>query len=151
MTVLEASINLYQWFLENDSLSDTSKDFISLMEITETPDEDKAAYHCALKELEEQKMVSLYEDKEGQKTWILQRNLQQCDQEIKINYLTSMQIAHVVNSFCDVMENEQNKCDPANITEEDLKSMIFINQTLAGNGGDKGGSNSVSDILLPPI
>ena len=152
MTVLEASMNLYQWFLEHDSFSDTGKDFISLMEISDTPDEDKAAYYCALRQLEEQQMVSFYKGNKNQKMWILQRNLQQCDQEIKINYLTAMQMGHVINSFCEVMKNEQNKCNPSQITEEDIRSLVFINQTLASTDEDKGGNDgSFPDFMMPPI
>jgi hypothetical protein len=147
MTVMDASIKLYEWFLEHDSFSDTGKDFVSLMEISDTPDEDKAAYYCALKELEEQKMVSFHE-KEEQRIWVLQRDLQQCDQEVKVNYLTAMQVAHVVNTFCEVMNNKQNKCNPAQISEEDIRSLIFINQTLSGENGDEDKS---IDQLLPPI
>jgi len=150
MTVLEASMNLYQWFLEHDTFSDTGKDFISLMEISDTPDEDKAAYYCALRQLEEQQMISFYKDASNQKMWILQRDLQQCDQELKINYLTAMQMAHVINSFCDVMKNEQNKCNPAQITEEDLRSLVFINQTLAGDENKENNDGDVLGGLLPP-
>ena len=148
MTVLEASIRLYEWFLENDSFSDSGKDFIKLMEISDTPDEDKAAYYCALNELVDQKMVALYERNEHQKIWVLQRDLQQCDQEVKINYLTAMQLSAVINTFCDIMNNKQNKCNPAQITEEDLRSLIFINQTLAEEAQDPPDS---IEGLLPPI
>ena len=151
MTVLEASINLYQWFLEHDSFSDTGKDFISLMEISDTPDEDKAAYYCALRQLEEQQMVSFYRGNKDQKMWILQRDLQQCDQDLKINYLTAMQMSHVINSFCEVMKNEQNKCNPAQITEEDIRSLVFINQTMAaGADEDKESGGDLGQFLLPP-
>ena len=150
MTVLEASINLYQWFLEHDTFSDTGKDFITLMEISDTPDEDKAAYYCALRQLEEQQMVSFYRGKKDQKMWILQRDLQQCDQEIKINHLTAMQMSAVINSFCEVMKNEQNKCNPAQVTEEDIRSLVFINQTLSSTDEDNEGGGDLGQFLLPP-
>jgi hypothetical protein len=95
-------------------------------------------------------MVSFYKINNDQKIWVLQRDLQQCDQEVKINYLTAMQVAHVINSFCAVMKNDQNKCNPAQITEEDLRSLVFINQTLAGDEDKE--DNSYGDFggLLPP-
>ena len=95
-------------------------------------------------------MISFYKDTSNQKMWILQRDLQQCDQELKINYLTAMQMAHVINSFCDVMKNEQNKCNPAQITEEDLRSLVFINQTLAGDENKENNAGDVLGGLLPP-
>jgi hypothetical protein len=149
MTVLEASIKLYEWFLVNDSFSDTGKDFIKLMEISDTPDEDKAAYYCALKELLDQKMISLHDGGEDQRVWVLQRDLSQCDQEIKINYLTAMQLSHVVNTFCEVMDNKQNKCNPSQISEEDIRSLIFINQTLSEDSSE--GTSEPMGGLLPPI
>ena len=52
MTVIDATNNLFEWFSENDSF-ELDKDFIKIISVTDTPEEDKTAFLCALDNFEQ--------------------------------------------------------------------------------------------------
>lgn len=123
MTVFDASLKLYEWFSGNDAF--TEKDLIKVMPITETPEKDRAAFFLALKNFEQNEMISLHQSGED-KTWVLKRCFAASDQSIVISYITAIQVSHVINSFCDMSKNETDRCDPTKITEDDVRNLVAI-------------------------
>jgi hypothetical protein len=125
MTVWDASLKLYEWFCEKDAYIED--DFMKMIIVSETPERDKAAIQCALREMEKNEMICHHD-----KWWILKRDLKQVDQDVKLSYLTALNVSYVVNSFCDVTGNEKNKCTPDSISEENIRGLCYIAQTMAG-------------------
>ena len=100
MTILEATSALYGWFSENDSFN-MKNDFIKLVSITETPDEDKAAIGCGLKRWEDMKMVQRNND-----YWVLDRDLSSLDQTVTINADIAMVISSFTSKYAEIIKDK---------------------------------------------
>ena len=132
MTVFEASIKLYGWLSENDLFS-MSSHYHKIME-AKSPDRDKsseAALVCALGSFEDMGIVSKAKVKD-QDVWVLKRNFLTVDQDVKLSADTCLSIAELVNGFCDVIDNESDKCNPAEVSELNIKSLIVLCTYLIG-------------------
>jgi|10_taG_2_1085330.scaffolds.fasta_scaffold00617_12 hypothetical protein len=128
MTVVEASAHLYQWFSENDSFS-MKGDFIKVINITETPNRDRAAFECALKKYEESGMVSVG-SVDDEQFWILRKAFVAYDQSVTISPHLALTIAEIINKFCELVQNEVDYCDPTEIKESDINNLIYIANIL---------------------
>tara|TARA_R100000808_G_C2148015_1_gene156065 strand:- start:770 stop:1201 length:432 start_codon:yes stop_codon:yes gene_type:complete len=135
MTTLEASGQLYTWFSENDSFS-LEKDFMKVIPITEEPERDRAAFLCALKDFEEGDMIKEAEIGD-EKYWILKRSFLTYPQNITVTPETALLMSTVINKFCEIIQNDKDKCDPANVSEEDIKNLLYICNYLT-NDPEKG-------------
>tara|TARA_Y100000310_G_C20525116_1_gene735600 strand:- start:383 stop:814 length:432 start_codon:yes stop_codon:yes gene_type:complete len=124
MTILEASGILYQWFSENDSFS-MKDDFIKLIPITETPNRDKASVLAALSDLEEALLLKscVYEEN---RYWTLKKSFSSFEQSVSISPEVALTISIMVNKFCELMDNESEQCDPVNLQERDIKSLLYL-------------------------
>ena len=126
MTVLDATILLYGWFEENTSFK-LESDFKKINPISESPEEDKAAIECGLREMLECKFIDHHND-----YWILNRPIHSIEQSVTLSAPTALQIANVINTFCTVSNIKQNECNPSQISEKDLNNLLFICHTLSG-------------------
>tara|TARA_Y100001963_G_scaffold129009_1_gene183854 strand:+ start:1015 stop:1425 length:411 start_codon:yes stop_codon:yes gene_type:complete len=124
MTVFEASIKLYGWFSDHDTFCMAS-DHKELTKGEKRQDNIEASLQCALKDLERLELISKAECK-GEDVWVLKRNYLTVEQEVKLTADTCLAISEMINTFCDVIKDEQDKCNPAEIEEKDIKSLIFI-------------------------
>ena len=130
MTILEASGHLYKWFSENDSFS-IEKDFMKIITITEEPNRDKVAFECALRGLEDLKMIKgEVSPDDGLKYWILNKSFLAYDQNVSICPELALTISDIINKFCETTDNTKDLCDPSSIEEKDLKNLIYIANIL---------------------
>jgi hypothetical protein len=60
MTVVDATNMLFDWFSEHDSF-ELEKDFMKIIAVTETPEEDRSAFLCALDGFEQNAFVKSVE------------------------------------------------------------------------------------------
>jgi len=124
MTILEAYQNLNEYFNENTVLN-LRRDFKKIILVSEREADDKAAILCALEEMQKAGIIkpSVIEN---ETYWVLFKPLEAFSQEVEINYLIAAGISSVINKVCETLRNDSDKCDPKNITEKDLKNLIFI-------------------------
>jgi hypothetical protein len=141
MTVLEASNELYSWFSENDTFC-LDKDFIKVIAITETPEEDKAAFLCALKDFEKSKLI-LSSEINSTEYWILNKKFYSYAQNVQINPELALALAGIINKFCEVIGDSTDLCDPANVEEKDIKNLIYITNVLVS---EKKGVDSEQEL-----
>lgn len=144
MTILDASLKLYGWFEQHDTVV-VETDFKKIVLISENETEDKAIFIAALKDLERQQMI-VAEESDGIQYWILKQPFRSYEQDVKIGAPVSQAIAEEINLFCEKIQDDTDKCDITSITEKDIMNLIYINQhykALAGQndltGGDVGG------------
>tara|TARA_Y100000310_G_C20687347_1_gene819948 strand:+ start:1523 stop:1948 length:426 start_codon:yes stop_codon:yes gene_type:complete len=128
MTVFEASIKLYEWFGENDSFH-LSKDLPALTGKQIKNKEVAAAVLCGLGKL---KTMGVIDETavSNDAVWVLEKNFHTLDQDVKLSLETCQSITHIVTAFCELIGNEAEKPDPASITEQDIKNLIFVCTTL---------------------
>ena len=124
MTVFEASIKLYGWFADHDTFCMAS-DHKEITEKELTHHHTEAAFNCALKELERMEIISKA-DLKGEEVWVLKRNFLTVEQEVKLTADTCLSISEVINTFCDIIEDQKDKCNPTEINEKDIKNLLFI-------------------------
>lgn len=128
MTISEATLKLYEWFLKNDSFCET--DFISVISISETPEADRAAVLGALKELENSTILKKISfSPKGSKEvdyWILTKKLALLSQSVELSAKTAFYISEIINKYCDTFNIESERCDPSSISEKDIQNVIKI-------------------------
>jgi hypothetical protein len=124
VTVFDAEIELYKWFNENHAF-EIGRDFHKLVMITDDLEDDKAAVLAALKEFQENGLISCqaWEDRDY---WVLKKIFDALPQTVTINSYTSASIANVVNGFCGILGDDVEKCDPKSITEKDLLNLVTV-------------------------
>ena len=133
MTTLEASGYLYEWFSINDSFC-MEDNFMKVITITETPNEDKVAFLCALKSFEESGMIdSEFDPDKHRKYWILKKSFLSYTQNVDISPDTALKMSQLINVFCEKMQMDTDKCDPSSIQENDIKNIMFICEILTQN------------------
>lgn len=123
MTISDASIKLYQWFFENDSFCEAN--FIRLLSISESPESERASVLAALEEFEKNGVVKRVNFKEND-YWILTKKFSAYEQNLSISPKTAFIIAEIINSYCDLIKNESEKCNPSSISEKDIKNLLII-------------------------
>jgi len=136
MTVLEGSNELYKWFSENDSFC-LEKDFIKIISITETPERDRATMLCALENFEKSELVSSSQI-DDKRYWVIEKPFHSYAQSVSISPELALTLAGIINNFCEIVDNETDYCDTANIEEKDIKNLIYIaNIMLAEKNTEK--------------
>lgn len=124
MNVIDAYEQLYEFFNENQVFY-LDEDRKKVCPITIAQEKDDAAILAALREMEKAGLVRRSEVG-GKEYWILFKSLSGYPQTIETSAIVCAGIASVINSLCDNLENESEKADPTNITEKDLKNLIYI-------------------------
>jgi len=135
MNVLAASQILFDWFSKNDSFC-FNRDFTKICTKSKNKDEEEGAIMLALRELQGGGIVKLYlsggetsKNKEGM--WVLRKPFEAYDQEISINGSTAMNIAQVINNFCEAVGDKTQDYDPKNISQKDICNLLQITSVLA--------------------
>ena len=116
-------------------------DFIEIVKISDC-DSDKAAVALALKEMTENavfKSVNI-----GQKEYhILTRDLQSITQSIELSAPVALEVSSVIASFCEVIQDHKDECDPLNLTEKDIFNLTVICRFyLDAQASDQGGAKN---------
>jgi hypothetical protein len=124
MNVIEAYQNLSEFFNENQIFL-LEEDRKKVCPITIDQNRDDASILAALREMEKAGLIRKSEAG-GKEYWVLFKSLASYPQTIEISALVCAGIASVINQLCDSLENESEKTDPTNITEKDIKNLIYI-------------------------
>lgn len=125
---------MYSWFSKNDSFIE--KDFIKVLKITESPDEDKAAILASLNQFEKNSWINKIV-LNNKSYWILNRPFSSFEQTVSMEARTALIIAETINNFCDSLGIEKEKCDPTSLTEKDLRNLVGICLNLADKKDEK--------------
>ncbi len=132
MTILDASLKLYDWFQENESVI-LERDFKKIILISENEEEDYACFQAALKDLETQGMI-VKENYKDTEYWILKQPFSSFEQNVTINPHLAKTIAQEINTFCDKIQDDTDRCNVGNITEKDIGNIVFMYQHLKNLG-----------------
>jgi hypothetical protein len=62
----------------------------------------------------------------GEDYWVLVKPLESFSQTIEVSGLVAAGIASVINDMCQALGSDSEKCDVLNISEKDLKNLIYI-------------------------
>ena len=124
MTILEAANKIIEHFNKKESFC-MEEDYRDLMQISETPDEDKIAFILALEDLEKNDFVKSHNHNK-KRIYILKKPLNSFDQNITIGGFTCNMIGKVINDFCDKIKDKRDYCDTRNINEKDIRNLIFL-------------------------
>tara|TARA_Y100001963_G_C6748228_1_gene432703 strand:- start:158 stop:589 length:432 start_codon:yes stop_codon:yes gene_type:complete len=128
MDVLQSSLKLYEWFDSNDSFC-LEEDFIKLILVSDNPERDKASVLCALNNLEKYEIIQSKDvafKKEIKKVWTIERPLESIPQKIEVDFSLALTIAKVINEAAVKFRVKESVCDPANITNQNLKDLIIL-------------------------
>jgi hypothetical protein len=124
MTIVEAANKLLEHFIKKDSFC-METDYIDLMQLSENPEENKITFILALEDLEKNDIIKGYI--QGKKRiYILKKPLNSFEQNINVGGFTCNMIAKVINDFCDKIKDKRDYCDSRNITEKDIRNLMFI-------------------------
>jgi len=124
MTVFDAEIELYKWFSEHHSF-EINRDFPKIVLVSDTPEDDRAAFLSALKDYESSSLVSVsvWDDK---KYWILKRPFESIPQNVSVGSGVAMGMSNIINNFCEMTGDDADRCDPKDITEKDITNLLAI-------------------------
>jgi len=133
MTVVDGTNRLFEWFSEHDSF-ELERDFLEIMSVVDYPDEDKSAFIGALASFEEGGFVKMVEYKEV-KRWILVKKYEAYEQNITIGPETSRGLALILNTMCEVIDDQSDYCDSTNIVEKDIRNLVGITNYMSNKDG----------------
>ena len=128
MTVFEASVKLYAWFNEHDSFcldTDESELMGNAKRKKFQKEEEISAISCALNELKNLNLID-HAEVNDKKIWVLKKSFDTLSQTVELTPETCLSISTLVNGFCDVIDNTADKVDPKDITEKDVKNLLFV-------------------------
>tara|TARA_Y100000593_G_scaffold49908_1_gene94027 strand:- start:291 stop:755 length:465 start_codon:yes stop_codon:yes gene_type:complete len=126
MTILDATHKLFDYFSNKHTYS-TSKNFKDIVPITEDEELDVATINLALEDMEKNEILKST-DLNGEKCYILNRQLESFEQSVSISYPTAMMLAQALNEFCETIEDYTDVADVGNITEKDVRNLVILNQ-----------------------
>jgi len=127
MTILQASIQLFDWFKDNNSFSLDDPSHLKLMQIASN--EQVAAFSIALDRLEKIEIIKGCEVRHADKVskiYVLEKNMSEFDQHVRINGSVASKVSSCINSFCAKIKDDKDLCDPTNVTEKDILNICLI-------------------------
>ena len=144
MTVLDASGKLFSWFQDNDTFC-LKEDLNKVILITEDRKRDTASLRVGLESLEEGGMIKKQTIDE-EEYWVLARPFDSWEQNLEVSAGLAKAIADQINSFCDLIKDQRDRCDATSIKEKDIRNLVFIFDYMrdaSNNGSDQeGGEDS---------
>lgn len=135
MTIVEAANKILEHFNNKESFC-MDEDYGSLMQISESPTEDKIAFILALEDLEKNDFIKSHISNK-KKIYILRKPLNSYDQNINLGGFTCNMIAKIINDFCNKIKDKRDYCEARNITEKDIRNLIFLASLSSTNQEDK--------------
>ena len=124
MTVIDAYQLLNEHFNTNTVFS-LKKNKTEVIVISDDEDGENAALLCALVEMEKGGILRSSEIG-GEKYWVLYKALESFSQTLQISAFVAAGIASVINNICDKLGTDSEKCDPSDVSEKDLKNLIYM-------------------------
>lgn len=124
MTVRESLGDLWGHFSKNHSF-EMSSDFKKVCLISENEEADKACVLIALEDLEKSDILKskIVHEK---RYFILNKPLSSFEQTVAMKAHIADLVAKKINSFCKMINDDTDLCDPASINENDLKNLVYI-------------------------
>ena len=135
MTVVDATNMLFDWYSENDSF-ELEKDFMRIIPVTDTPEEDRSAFLCALDGFEQNAFVKSVEYK-GARRWILAKSYASYEQTIAIGPDTCQGVALIINTMCDTIGQDTDRCEVTNIVEKDIRNLVGLTNYMTNQQGEE--------------
>ena len=125
MTILQASIDLFNWFKENDSFSIDNKNDLKKLNINNT--EDVVCFSIALERLEKIELVQSA-DLNGSRIYVMEKSMGNFEQVVSIPGSVASSVAKTVNDFCAFIDDDTDLCDPVAISAKDIMNLTLIVQ-----------------------
>lgn len=124
MTIIEAYQMLNEYF-NSHTVFNLKKNRKEVLVISDDEEAENAALFCALAEMEKAGILRSSEVG-GEKYWVLYKSLESFTQTIEISAFVAAGIASVINNICESLGTDSEKCDPKDISEKDLKNLIYM-------------------------
>ena len=125
MNIIEASTALHLYFQENDCF-EIEEDYKDLFIISgQGSEKEKAAVLAGLETLAELGVVRK-QTNGGKDYWVLIKNLATSEQTLSLPGEVCAEIANAVNTFCDMIQDNSDKCTPYGITTKDIVNLLHI-------------------------
>jgi len=132
MTVFEAYSKLWTYFKENDSFI-MKDDYTKMDKISETPTRDRGAVQAALDDWVKSELLTVQEQPEWgsdksdlKKIYILKKPLDSNEQSIAVHPNLATYVMTEINSFCELIEDRTDWCDPMDLGSKDILNLIHI-------------------------
>ena len=124
MNIIECYQLLNEYF-NKKACFNVKKNRKEIFLVSDDENAENAALVCALKEMEKANVLrSCCLD--GQEYWVLVKSLESFSQTLEISGLLAAGISSIINEMCQALGSESEKCDAMNITEKDLKNLLYI-------------------------
>jgi hypothetical protein len=124
MNIIECYQLLNEYF-NNHTCFNVKKNRKEVILVSDDEDSENAALICALKEMEKANVLRSC-SLNGEDYWVLVKPLESFSQTIEVSGLVAAGIASVINDMCQALGSDSEKCDVLNISEKDLKNLIYI-------------------------
>ena len=128
MTISEACSKLFGWFAENERF-DLSKDYKSLLIVSDDEEVEKEIVKIALTKMEEIKILVRITPAR-RNVWVLDKPLNSFEQNVSISGNMATEISEIINRTCHAIDNYDDVCNPLDINEKDVNNLIFICQKI---------------------
>ena len=140
MNVSKASELLFNWFNNRESFC-ISDDFHLLVDDSSSNElvfkkESAAAVVCALEDFEKLEIVKSTEVS-GEKIWVLKKNFDSYTQTIELQPATCCAMASIINTFNTATDSDSQECDPKNISNTDVETLIVIMSALVNSNKEE--------------
>lgn len=126
MTVQDASNDLFAWFEQHDNFEIT-RDLRKVVPIMDDEESTTIAFKIALEKLEEMSMICS-KDYAEKKYYILEKAMDAFQQNVEVGPWTAKFVAHEINEFCDLLEDQTDVCSVSNIQEKDVRNLVHVIQ-----------------------
>lgn len=124
MNIIECYQLLNEYF-NKKACFNVKKNRKEIFLVSDDENAENAALVCALKEMEKANVLRSC-SLDGQEYWVLVKPLESFSQTLEISGLLAAGISSIINEMCQALGSESEKCDSMNITEKDLKNLIYI-------------------------
>lgn len=124
MNIIECYQLLNEYF-NNHNCFNIRKNRKEVILVSDDECSENAALVCALREMEKANIIRSC-TLEGQEYWVLIKPLDSVCQTVEISGLVAAGIGAIINEMCKALGSDSEKCDVLNISEKDLKNLIYI-------------------------
>ena len=129
MTVLEATQKLIEYFNKNDSF--IYPDNIKELFLTDSdPEIRDRIVEITLKQLDGGGIILTGDLKNKKTLYVLKCPLAAIKQGVELSGDVASLISSTINQFAENLKQPEMVCNPLNISEKDIKSLIIINSFL---------------------
>ena len=133
MNISQASELLFDWFKNRESFC-ISDNFHLLVGDSNSNElifkkESAASVICALEDFENLEIVKSTEVS-GEKIWVLKKNFDSYTQTVELPPSTCCAMASIINTFNKATDSQSQECDPKNISNADVETLIIIMSAL---------------------